>query len=153
MANWFEGSNEIKCGIQRFKDSFKNLGDHCVGVVKLFPGMTSVDLLDEGSDFVTIRTNEGLMKRTSISKTVNDWECNVEVVQAVLGGVMGWKDVTMLRKYTAAVESELAQPATQIFSSRPTRSIENLSNAPPENWLSQEHKDEQICVFSRCWLF
>jgi hypothetical protein len=32
------------------------------------PGMTSVELVDQGSDFVTIKTNEGLMKRTNISK-------------------------------------------------------------------------------------
>ena len=32
------------------------------------PGMTSVELVDQGSDSVTIRTNEGLMKRTNISR-------------------------------------------------------------------------------------
>ena len=30
--------------------------------------------------------------------------------------VMGWKDVTMLRRYTAAVSTELAQLAHQRFS-------------------------------------
>ena len=30
--------------------------------------------------------------------------------------VMGWKDVTMLRRYTAAVSTELAQFARQRFS-------------------------------------
>jgi hypothetical protein len=30
--------------------------------------MTSVELVEQGSDFVTIKTNEGLMKRTNITK-------------------------------------------------------------------------------------
>lgn len=70
MSVWFEGSNEIDTTIGKVSDSFENLGEHYVDVVSLFPGMISVDLLDEGIDFVTIRTNEGLMKRTNISKKV-----------------------------------------------------------------------------------
>ena len=34
------------------------------------PGLTSVELVEQGSDFVVIRTNEGLMKRTNISKLI-----------------------------------------------------------------------------------
>ena len=34
------------------------------------PGLTSVELEEQGSDSVTIRTNEGLMKRTDISKRI-----------------------------------------------------------------------------------
>jgi hypothetical protein len=34
------------------------------------PGLTSVELVDQGSDSVTIKTNEGLMKRTNISKRI-----------------------------------------------------------------------------------
>ena len=70
MSIWFEGSNEIMTSIDQVKVSYENLGEHYVGVVSLFPGLTSVDLIDQGSDFVLIRTNEGLMKRTSISKMV-----------------------------------------------------------------------------------
>lgn len=36
------------------------------------PGITSVDLVEHGNDFVTIKTNEGVMKRTNISKRVED---------------------------------------------------------------------------------
>lgn len=67
MSVWFEDSNEIAANVQQVKDSFENLGEHYVGVVSLFPGLTTVELVEEGSDFVTIRTNEGLMKRTNIS--------------------------------------------------------------------------------------
>lgn len=65
---WFEGKNEIDCDLERVKRSFDELGGHYVGVVGLMPGLTSVELVDQGSDFVTIRTNEGLMKRTNITK-------------------------------------------------------------------------------------
>lgn len=62
MAVWFEGSNEVECDIQHVRDSFEDSGEHFVGVVRLFPGLTSVELVEQGRDFVNIRTNEGLMK-------------------------------------------------------------------------------------------
>lgn len=70
MSIWFEGTSEIECNIQQVKDALENLGEHYVGVVSLMPGLTSVELVEQGSDFVTIRTNEGLMKRTNISKRI-----------------------------------------------------------------------------------
>jgi hypothetical protein len=54
--------------MQRVKESFDGLGSHYVGVVERMPGMTKVELVEEGDDFVTIRTNEGLMRRTNVSK-------------------------------------------------------------------------------------
>ena len=70
MSVWFEGSNEIECSIQQVKQSFKNPGEHYVGVISLMPGLTSVELVEQGSDFVFIRTNEGISKRTNISKHI-----------------------------------------------------------------------------------
>lgn len=68
MSAWFEGENEIDCTMERVVGFFGDLGGHYSGVVGLMPGITRADLLDQGSDSVTIETNEGLMKRTSISK-------------------------------------------------------------------------------------
>ncbi len=68
MSVWFEGSNNIECTIEQVKQSFENLGDHYAGVVSLMPGLTSVDLVEQGNDFVIIRTNEGIMKRTNIAR-------------------------------------------------------------------------------------
>jgi hypothetical protein len=68
MSVWFEGNNEIECDIQRVKNSFENIGEHYVGIISLMPGMRNVELVGQGSDFVTVRTNEGLSKRTNISK-------------------------------------------------------------------------------------
>ena len=70
MSVWFEGSNEIECTIQQVKHALENHGEHYVGVISLMPGLTSVELVEQGSDFVIIRTNEGLMKRTNISKLI-----------------------------------------------------------------------------------
>ena len=70
MSVWFEGSSEIECNIQQVKRALENLGEHHVGVISLMPGLTSVELVEQGSDFVIIRTNEGLMKRTSITKRI-----------------------------------------------------------------------------------
>ena len=68
MSVWFEGSNEIECTLQQVKQALENLGEHYVGVIRLMPGLTSVELVEQGSDFVTLKTNEGLMKRTNISR-------------------------------------------------------------------------------------
>ena len=70
MSVWIEGSNEIKCNIQQVKQALENYGEYYVGVISLMPGMTSVELLEQGSDFVLIKTNEGLMKRTNITKRI-----------------------------------------------------------------------------------
>lgn len=70
MSVWFEGESDIDCSIQEVQHALENLGEHFVGVVGLMPGMTSVELVEQGPDFVAIRTNEGLMKRTNISKRI-----------------------------------------------------------------------------------
>ena len=70
MSIWFEGDSEIECNIQQVKQALENLGEHYVGVISLMPGLASVELVEQGSDFVTIKTNEGLMKRTNISKRI-----------------------------------------------------------------------------------
>ena len=67
---WFEGSIKIDCVLKAITESFDNIGENFVGIIGLMPGMKSVELLDQGSDFVTIKTNEGKMRRTNISKQV-----------------------------------------------------------------------------------
>ena len=70
MSVWFEGSNEIECNIQQVRHAIEDYGEHFVGVISLMPGLTRVELVEQGSDFVSIRTNEGLMKRTNITKLI-----------------------------------------------------------------------------------
>ena len=71
MSIWFEGSTEIECNIQQVKDDFDNIGKHYVGVISHMPGLTSVELVEQGNDFVTIKTSEGLMKRMNIAKSID----------------------------------------------------------------------------------
>lgn len=70
MSVWFDGESEIECSIEQVTDACVDYGHHFVAIVDLLPGLTSVDLVDQGYDSVTIRTNEGLMKRTDITKTI-----------------------------------------------------------------------------------
>lgn len=64
---WFEGSHEIDCSIQHVKIAFENLGMHYIELVGLMPGISTVELVDECKDFITIKTNEGIMRRTNIT--------------------------------------------------------------------------------------
>ncbi|MBU1049395.1 hypothetical protein KKG90_05145 [Candidatus Bipolaricaulota bacterium] len=79
MGVWFEGSNEIECSIEKVKNSLEDPGEHYVGVVAHMPGMANVSLVEQGTDFVTIRTNEGLMKRTRIRKLMEAERVVVEL--------------------------------------------------------------------------
>jgi len=65
--------------MQRVKLSLENPGEHYVGVISLMPGLKNVELVEEGEGYVTIRTNEGLMKRTNISKLVEPDRVVVEL--------------------------------------------------------------------------
>lgn len=67
---WFDGENEVDCDIGQVERAFADHGEHFVEVTRLMPGMTSVELVEHGPDSAVIRTNEGLMKRTNISKRI-----------------------------------------------------------------------------------
>lgn len=88
MSVWFEGSREIDCSIQQVKDAIANHGEHYVGVISLMPGLTKVELVEEGPDFVTIRTNEGLMQRTNISSTIEADRVVIEFDEVYQAGSM-----------------------------------------------------------------
>jgi hypothetical protein len=88
MSVWFEGSNEIRCNIQQVKDAFENQGEFFAGVVGLMPGLTSVELVEKGSDLVIIKTNEGKMKRTNLSKRIESERVVVEFDEEYQAGAM-----------------------------------------------------------------
>ncbi|MBZ0263580.1 hypothetical protein K8I28_02835 [bacterium] len=88
MSVWFEGSNEIDCNIQKVKLALENLGEHFTDVVSLMPGMKQVELVEDGKDFVTIKTNEGLMKRTNISRRIEEKSVAVEFDEEYRAGRM-----------------------------------------------------------------
>lgn len=67
MSVWFEGESKISCDLDDVKQAVDATGEYFTGVVRLMPGLTTVELVEQQTDAVTIRTNEGLMKRTNIS--------------------------------------------------------------------------------------
>lgn len=88
MSIWYENNNEIDCDIQKIKESFNNWGEHYAAVISFMPGLTSVELLEQGKDFVTIRTNEGLMKRTNIFMNIENERVIVEFDEEYHAGRM-----------------------------------------------------------------
>lgn len=70
VSIWFDGESDIDCTLHQVKRAFDNHGEHYVGVTSLMPGLTTVELVDQGSDSVTIRTNEGVIDRTNIAKRI-----------------------------------------------------------------------------------
>ena len=75
---WFEDTTKINCSISDVEKSLNNLGEHFKEVISIMPGMTSVLLIEQGGDFVTIKTNEGIMKRTNISIVSSKGKITVE---------------------------------------------------------------------------
>jgi hypothetical protein len=88
MSVWFEGSSPIACDIDQVKRSMDDLGEHYVGVIGFMPGLSSVELVEQGADFVTIKTNEGLMLRTGITKRVEADRVVVEFDEEYRAGKM-----------------------------------------------------------------
>lgn len=86
MSVWFEGENELECDIEDVKQSLEDLGAHFVGVVSCMPGMITVKLLDQTSDSVTIKTNEGVMERTNIAVHVEAERVVVELEEKYEAG-------------------------------------------------------------------
>ena len=70
MSVWFEGSCAVDCDMGHVKRALENPGELYVEIVRRMPGLSSVELVEQGDDSVTIRTNEGLMTRSNISKRI-----------------------------------------------------------------------------------
>lgn len=67
MSVWFEGESTIRCSLDQVKEAVDNTDEYFTGIVRLMPGLASVELVEQEGDAVTIKTNEGLMTRTRIS--------------------------------------------------------------------------------------
>lgn len=75
---WYQKSATLGCDIQDINTSLDNLGEHYKEIMLVYPGMTTIELEEHGQDFVTIKTNEGVMKRTNISVAKSDDNTVVE---------------------------------------------------------------------------
>ena len=101
---WFEGSGIIKCNLQELKLAIENPGKFYEGVVSFMPGLTSVKLLEQGKDFVIIETNEGLMKRTNIRKTILPDGVVIEFDEEYQAGRMVTANSHFLEEFKATKE-------------------------------------------------
>ena len=78
MSVWFEGEDEIDCTIEQVKRALENHGEFHTGVTSVMPGLVGVELVEQDGDSLTIKTNEGLMRRTNITKRIEADEVVVE---------------------------------------------------------------------------
>lgn len=63
MKIWFSGSAPIAASLSQIYNALAQFGKHHTDTVSKMPGMLSVELQEETSDSITIKTNEGIMKR------------------------------------------------------------------------------------------
>lgn len=97
---WFEGSNEIQCSLNKVENSIKNIGEHYLGIISLMPGMTSVELIEQGSNSVILKTNEGLMKRSNISISIETERIVVEFDEEYQAGKTVTTNSHFLEEFT-----------------------------------------------------
>ncbi len=78
MNTWFEGENEIDCSLEAVQHVLANQGELHLELTRLMPGITDVELVEDDPTHVTIRTNEGLMQRTAITRRLDQEGAAVE---------------------------------------------------------------------------
>lgn len=101
MSVWFEGEGDIACSLQRVKDELRSPGAFYVGVIAEMPGLSRVELIDEGADFVMLETNEGTMRRTNISVQVEPERVVVELDEVYEAGSKVTAKTHFLDEFTA----------------------------------------------------
>ncbi len=78
MSVWFEGTSELHCTLEDVQQSLTNPGEHYLEVTRRMPGLTSVELVDQSHDSLAIKTNEGLMRRSNLTKRIKSGQLTVD---------------------------------------------------------------------------
>jgi hypothetical protein len=78
VSVWFEGTSQLRCTLEDVKQSLSNPGEHYLEVTRLMPGLTSVELINQSDDSLAIRTNEGLMRRSNLTKRIEAGQVAVD---------------------------------------------------------------------------
>ncbi len=99
--NWFEGSSIIECSFQNLEHAIENHGNYYEGVVSCMSGISSVELLEQGGDYLIIETNEGIMKRTNIKKSSKPDIFEVEFDEEYKAGKVVTAHSHFLDKFTS----------------------------------------------------
>jgi len=98
---WFEGSCTIGCRFQSLEHSIEDHGKFYEGVVSCMPGISSVELLEQGSDYLIIETSEGIMKRTNLKKSIKQDIVVVEYDEEYKAGKMVTTHSHFLDEFTS----------------------------------------------------
>ena len=85
---WFQDTILIDCNVEDVNKSLSNIGKHYKQLISVYPGMTAVELIDQGKDYVTIKTNEGTMKRTNISVNTSENKIIIELDEEYITGTI-----------------------------------------------------------------
>jgi len=88
MKIWFEGEGPIACELREVAQAHEDLGAVFIALVARMPGLSAVELVDQGEDRVVIRTNEGLMTRSGITVTADATSIVVEFDEVYEAGSM-----------------------------------------------------------------
>jgi len=99
---WFEGAGDIQCVLKKVEESIQNIGEYYAGIVRLMPGMSQVELIESGDDFIIIQTNEGLMKRTNIHTKLEPGKIVLEFDEEYRAGKMLTTHACFLDEYTTS---------------------------------------------------
>lgn len=68
MPVWFEATETINCSMETATSKLGDVGNYIQSVVSLMPGISKAELLETSQDMVKIKTNEGTMIRSHISR-------------------------------------------------------------------------------------
>lgn len=102
MSVWFEGQGQIDCDLDHVRHAAESPGDFFAGVVRMMPGMSNVELVDAKAGSVTIKTNEGLMKRTDVSSQIGPDQVVIEFDEQYAAGSRVTTNAHFRHSYTAA---------------------------------------------------
>ena len=135
-SDWFENRTSIQCNIKVLEKSLSDPGEHYKEVISLMPGMNNVELIEQSRDFVTIKTNEGIMKRTNISIVSEEGKILIEFDEEYQAGKTITTNSHFVEEFTAKdkeilfhlVISELKAPGFMGFFYRNFGS-KNIGNA------------------------
>ena len=97
---WFEGSSIIDCNFQILEPAIENHANFYEGVVSCMSGISSVEVLEQGGDYLIFKTNEGIMKRTNIKKSYKPDIIEIEFDEEYKAGRIVTAHSHFLEKFT-----------------------------------------------------
>ncbi len=78
MSVWYEGSTDLDCDFLTVVTDLEDPAAHFLAVTRAMPGITTVELTEQGQDRVTLETNEGTMTRSGIEVATADDQATIE---------------------------------------------------------------------------